>query len=110
MSEIITPFDAGKMIGRFEQLVDDFPDVFPKKTLSITFSKDFIAAFISENCTEVKFNFAISYDERLTLVLEKQNSLAGFVQGAAPHAASPNAAGGGGGGGGIYGNGGDPLP
>lgn len=102
MSTILTPFEAGVMIGKFEQLVDDFPDVFPVKTLGISFDQKFLADFISLNCSTVNFNFAIGADQRLTLVIEKVDA-SKIVTGAA----SPN--GGGGDNGGLA-NGGHPYP
>ena len=102
MSTIITPFQAGTMMGKFEQLVDDFPDVFPVKTLGVSFTKEFLTEFMSLNCSTVTFFYGIDSNQRLTLVLEKfdGNSLS-------TGAASPN---GGGGSGSGQGNGGVPIP
>ena len=101
MSTLLTPFQAGQMTGKFEQLVEDFPDVFPVKTLGVTFTKEFLTEFMSLNCATVRFNYAIDENQRLTLVLEKFDATAN-VSGQA----SPN----GGGGSGGYANGGQLTP
>ncbi len=89
MSHFINPFKAGKMIGAFEQLNEDFPEIFPVKTLAVSFDVEFLKEFINqEDCEAIKFNFAINEDQRLTLVLEalaSDNSSLMMVRSASPN-------------------------
>ena len=99
MSANISSFEAGKMMGAFEQLCEDFPEVFPVKTLGVTFTKEFLTEFMnSDNCTHIRFNFGLNADQRLTLVLERMPVSSAPMAGAQAMTANPM------GGGDPYGN------